>query len=328
MTLRRARALTAVLLLTGCVLTVGPTAASAAEPTPPPATGRTVLAEGHLDLGPRLDHGHWTIGIRDDSGAAPVWRDPADVVLQAVQAAAVTVPADQRFSFLGRPGARVWLLPQVQQDGVLWPGWNSQDPSILHLVDREVTWQLESVRGPGRFVLFLNGSFGTPQILFDSAEPLPQETGIEVDSHVHGNWAFTRPGSYQLGIRMTARSTAGAHYDGRAVLRLSVGSQDPQRAFAPAATPAAQAPPAPAAPESQAAGSQAPESQAAGSQAPESQAPESQAAGSHTAGGHGGPGPVLVAGAAAAAAALAAAAWTILARTRRTTPEAAEQHSE
>ncbi|WP_030461242.1 TIGR03773 family transporter-associated surface protein, partial [Kitasatospora sp. NRRL B-11411] len=245
---RAVRALTAA--LTALLLTAGPSApfAAAAGSDAPTVIADgdapTVIADGHVDLGPRFDQGRWTIGIRDDSGTAPggtapVWRDPDHVVLQAVDAAAVTVPPDPAFAFLGSPGAKVWLLPQVQQRGVLWPGWNSQDPSVVHTLDREVTWQLESVRGPGRFTLFLNGSFGTPEPVFDSTRPLPQETGIETNSHVHGNWAFTAPGSYRLGIRMTARTLDGQSHDARTTLHFSVGAQDPLSAL-----PAAQDTPA------------------------------------------------------------------------------------
>ncbi|WP_282203020.1 TIGR03773 family transporter-associated surface protein [Kitasatospora fiedleri] len=243
-----AAALAAVLLAAGPSV---PLAAAADGPDGTDGTGGTagtdaptVIADGHVDLGPRFEQGRWTIGIRDDSGPAPVWRDPDRVVLQAVDAAAVTVPADPAFAFLGTSGTQVWLLPQVQQHGVLWPGWNSQDPSVIHTVDREVTWQLESVRGPGRFTLFLNGSFGTPEQVFDSARPLPQETGIETNSHVHGNWAFTAPGSYLLGIRMTARTLDGQTHDARTVLHFSVGPQDPRSAL-PAAPDTPAAPTAP-----------------------------------------------------------------------------------
>ena len=235
-------ALAAVALAASSVLVpttvLVPATSAAADAPPPAAAGRKVIADGHIDMGPRLDHGRWTIGIRDDSGPSPVWRDPAQTVLQAVDAAAVTVPSDPAFSFLGQAGARVWLLPQVQQQGVLWPGWNSQDPSVVHTVDREVTWKLETVRGPGRFLLFVNESFGTPSILFDSARRLPQETGIETNSHVHGNWAFTKPGTYLLGIRMTARSLTGTPYDTAATLRVSVGPQDPRQAFTAGQRPA------------------------------------------------------------------------------------------
>jgi putative ABC transporter-associated repeat protein len=192
-------------------------------------TGQKVIADGHLDLGPRFVDGRWTIQVRDDATTPPVWRNLPDLVMHAVDAARVRVPAG--FGFLGRPGARVWLLPQVQERGILWPGWNTQDPTVADRVVREVTWRLHGVRGPGRFVLFLTDAFGEPRILFDSARPYPQETGIEVDTHVHGNWAFTAPGVHALDIEMRARLKDGATVSDRAALRLAVGSGDPAAAF-------------------------------------------------------------------------------------------------
>ncbi|MFF7143137.1 TIGR03773 family transporter-associated surface protein [Streptomyces nodosus] len=227
----------AALLL--ALATVLPAAAATSPPpgaesdaAPGTGKGRTVIGTGHIDLGPRFDHGRWTVQIRDDTVSPAVWRDTADVVLQVNGAARTEVPEDKQFGFLGDPGDPVWLLPQAQRDGVLWPGWNSQDPEVAGTVDREVTWQLTGVEGPGDFVLFLNGSFGTPRIVFDARRKLPQETGIEVNSHVHGNWAFTAPGTYLLDVRMSARTKDGRSHHSERTLRFSVGPQDPRRAFA------------------------------------------------------------------------------------------------
>ncbi|MFJ4873180.1 TIGR03773 family transporter-associated surface protein [Streptomyces sp. NPDC088757] len=238
----RRRAATAALLLAlspalPAVAVESPSPGAESDAAPETGTGRTVIADGHIDMGPRFDHGTWTVQIRDDTTRPATWRDTDDVVLRVADAAKVRVPDGAEFSFLGKPGEQVWLLPQVQSAGVLWPGWNSQEPQVAARVAREVTWQLTSVRGPGDFVLFLNGSFGTPKILFDGRKKLPQETGIELNSHVHGNWAFTEPGTYLLGVRMSATTKDGEHHDDQRTLRFSVGSQDPQRAFA-AAPPA------------------------------------------------------------------------------------------
>nr|WP_202490005.1 TIGR03773 family transporter-associated surface protein [Streptomyces sp. SID8381] len=195
------------------------------------ATGRTVIADGHVDIGPRFAEDDWAVQLRDDTVDPAVWRDTDDVVLQVKDTARIKVPKAEEFSFLGKPGDDVWVLPQAQQQGVVWPGWNSQDPQVAATVEREVTWELTGVTGPGDFVLFLNGAFGTPQVVFDTGERLPQETGIEVNSHVHGNWAFTEPGTYQLDVRMTATTKDGKTHDSRGTLRFSVGPQNPDSAF-------------------------------------------------------------------------------------------------
>ncbi|MEU4768067.1 choice-of-anchor M domain-containing protein [Actinosynnema sp. NPDC023794] len=192
------------------------------------AEAPVVIADGHVDLGPRVVDDQWTLQIRDDTGDGPVWREPADVVLQVADAAKTTVPDDPAYAFLGTPGSDIWVLPQVQDRKVVWPGWNTQDPSITEVSGREVDWRLHGVEGPGRFELFLTGNFGTPETIFSSDRPYPQETGVEAGTHVHGNWVFTAPGGYSLDVEM---ATADGRAD-RATLKVHVGPGDPATAFA------------------------------------------------------------------------------------------------
>ncbi len=213
------RLIQALLAATAALLLVQPAARAEAP---------VVIADGHVDLGPRLVDGAWTLQIRDDTGDGPVWREPADVVLQVADAARTTVPDDAAYAFLGTPGADVWVLPQVQDREVVWPGWNTQDPSIADVVGREVYWRLHGVEGPGRFELFLTGNFGAPEAIFSSDRPYPQETGVEAGTHVHGNWVFTAPGAYLLDVEM---ATDDDRAD-RATLKVHVGPGDPAEAFA------------------------------------------------------------------------------------------------
>uniref|UniRef100_A0AAU3GMD5 TIGR03773 family transporter-associated surface protein n=1 Tax=Streptomyces sp. NBC_01401 TaxID=2903854 RepID=A0AAU3GMD5_9ACTN len=195
------------------------------------ATGRTVISTGHVDIGPRFAEDGWTVQIHDGTADPAVWRDTDDVVLQVGDPAKIEAPGGEEFGFLGDSGDDVWVLPQAQQEGVVWPGWNSQDAEVTASVVREVTWELTDVTGPGDFVLFLNGTFGAPETVFDSTERLPQETGIDINTHVHGNWAFTEPGTYLLDMRMKATTKEGKTYDSRRTLHFSVGPQDPEKAF-------------------------------------------------------------------------------------------------
>jgi putative ABC transporter-associated repeat protein len=206
---------------------------------PAPVTEQVVIADGHVDLGPRFVDGKWTIQLRDDTGDPVVWRPLENVVVQATAAAEVSVPADPSYEFLGKPGAKVWVIPQVQQAGVVWPGWNTQDTEVATRVDREMTWKLNGVEGPGAFTLFLNSDFGKPAPVFDSRKPFPQETGVDVNTHVHGNWTFSTPGSYLLDISMTAKLTDGSTVTDRRPLRLYAGPGNPRDAFKTTALDAA-----------------------------------------------------------------------------------------
>lgn len=198
-------------------------------------TGQVVIADGHVDIGPRYVDGEWTFQVRDDTVRPAVWREPSDVVLAAVDAAQVELPDDPAFAFLGEPGSQVWLLPQVQQQGVVWPGWNTEHPDVATTVAREMTWRLHGVEGPGTFVLFLNGEFGAPETIFDGAQPLPQEAGVDANTHVHGNWVFSEPGVYRLDMEMAATNLDGTEVTDRATLQVAVGDgTDPATAFAAA----------------------------------------------------------------------------------------------
>ena len=199
---------------------------------PAPPTEQVVIADGHVDLGPRFVDGKWTIQLRDDTGDPVVWRPLENVVVQATGQAQVAVPADPAYAFLGKAGSKVWVIPQVQRAGVVWPGWNTQDTEVATKVDREVTWSLNGVEGPGAFTLFLNSDFGKPAPVFDSRKPFPQETGIDVNTHVHGNWTFDAEGTYLLDITMTAKLTDGTTVTDRRPLRLYAGQEDPRAAFA------------------------------------------------------------------------------------------------
>ncbi|UGQ11045.1 TIGR03773 family transporter-associated surface protein [Yinghuangia sp. ASG 101] len=243
MTARRRRGGTLATAVLACLATA--LAPAAAVPQPPPPTGNgTVIADGHLDLGPRVVDGRWTVQIRDDTTRPPTWRYPEDVVVHVTDTARQELPDDPAYTFLGAPGEPVWLLPQVQQAGVPWPGWNTQDPSVLDPPVRDVAWSIERVQGPGTFVLFLNEDFGAPHTVFNSTRPFPQQLAVEPNTHAHGNWAFTRPGVYLLDVRMTARASDGRALDDRRTLRLAVGTPQPRDAFAVAwAVPAPADPP-------------------------------------------------------------------------------------
>lgn len=221
---------------------------SGIDPDAPTATDQVVIADGHVDLSPRFLEDGWTIQLRDDRADPEVWRNLPDVVLHAVDAAQVQIPDQPDFAFLGSVGDSVWILPQVQQPGILWPGWNTQHPDVVATVLREVTWTLHAVEGPGAFTLFLNEGFGTPRMLFDGTAPLPQETGIEIGTHVHGNWTFAAPGIYLLDIEMTAQTSDGQTVSDRDTLRLAIGdATDPTQGFTAASlSPQATQPATPA----------------------------------------------------------------------------------
>lgn len=179
-----------------------------------------------MDVGPRVVGGQWQVMARDDSGPAPVWRDPARTVLHVTDAALMDAPTDPAYDFMGgRAGERWYVVPQTQNPDVVWLGWNTQDPGVTRTVQRGATMSIGPVSGPGRAWMFLqNGTFGKPLPLMDSQTGAPQDVWVDVNTHVHANWVFSAPGTYLARLTFSADTLDGRHVSATTVLRFAVGS--------------------------------------------------------------------------------------------------------
>ncbi|MGL5857889.1 MAG: TIGR03773 family transporter-associated surface protein [Angustibacter sp.] len=173
------------------------------------AADRTVIADGHVDIGPRMVDDRWVFQARDDNASPPRWRDIGSIVLHVQESSRITVPDGDGYAFLGEAGSPVYVLPQVQRAGLVWPGWNTQDPSVVDGVRGDVTWTLRGVDGPGEFNLFVTDSFGQASAVFDGAKAFPQATRVRPNTHAHGNWSFSEPGIYQLEMSMSGTTQDG-----------------------------------------------------------------------------------------------------------------------
>lgn len=207
-------------------------AEAVAATTAPETDAAHVVVSGHVDVGPRIMDGRWTVQIRDDSAGDEVWRSPSLTVLQVRDDTREQIPDAPEYAFLGAAGGDVWLLPQVEEPGAVWPGWNTQDPSVASTLDGAVSWALHGVDGPGSFALFVTGEFGEPQVLFDGDAPYPQRIEVAPDTHAHGNWAFSSPGTYLIDTDMSA-TVDGAEVTDRVTLRVHVGDPVPAQVRAP-----------------------------------------------------------------------------------------------
>jgi len=204
-------------------------AALAVSTAAPAAAGAAVvLQDGHVDVAARMVGGALRMQVKDGTAGAGavVWREPADTVLHARPASATTVPAGGAMSFLGAPGAPLWLLPQVQRAGLLWPGWNTEQLTPAEVAG-PVRWTLTGVEGPGSFALFTTGAFGAVDTLFDSGDGLPDAREIPLGTHAHGNWAFGAEGRYLLSFELRARTPSGATLVDARTVTVTVGAVDP-----------------------------------------------------------------------------------------------------
>ncbi len=211
--------------------------AQSLDPDQAVATGPAVLETGHADIGPRYRDGTWSVEIHDDAASPPVWRTPEEAVFRVRDGALQQVPDDPAYGFLGAaPGSEVHVVPQTQQDGVVWIGWNTQDPAVMAAVDRGVTMTLRGVQGPGDLTVYLqSGNLGAPQVLWSSTRPEPQDVWAEKNTHTHANWVFGKPGVYLVAVDVSADLTDGTSVTANTVLRFAVGDgTDPAAARAAA----------------------------------------------------------------------------------------------
>ena len=242
------------LLVSAFLIVVG-APSSFADPSPDPDLAQSVAAHeewsneaseisvGHVDLGPRLIDGQWRAGLRHDAETGAVWRDPNQTVLRVGDAAIMTAPDSADYPFLADvAGKPVYVVPQTQNPGVVWLGWNTQDPAVTATIDRGLTMRVGPVSGPGRAWLFLqSGTFGKPLLLADSGAA-PGDVWIDSGTHVHANWAFSAPGTYTATVTFLGTTTAGEAVSASTTLRFAVGdAASASEALAMAAPAAADA---------------------------------------------------------------------------------------
>jgi surface-anchored protein len=207
-----------------------------------------VLARGHVDLvevtreGSRL-----VVSVKDDTaGGAPVYRSPAEVQLRVPDGSRTEVPSGP-FSFLGAAGSQVFLLPQVQDPDLVWPGWSTERLGAGELVGDAVRLRLVGVEGPGSLAVFTTDQFGSPRVLFDSDDGAPDEVSVPIRTHAHANWAFSAAGVHRVtvdvlgdldGAGPTATRVTYVFLVGDAAAPVPVDQVPPPVAVAPDGTPA------------------------------------------------------------------------------------------
>ncbi|MFE7766483.1 TIGR03773 family transporter-associated surface protein [Streptomyces sp. NPDC057438] len=188
---------------------------------------KKVLDEGHVDFAARVVDGKLQIHIKDGTvSGKTTWREPSSVVLHIKPAAKNTLPDNDEFSFLGKGGDPVWLLDQVQQEGLLWPGW-STDNMAVGATKGGVKFSLTKVEGPGAYALYTYDAMSGANVLFNSKDGVPDSFDVPQNTHAHGGWAFTKDGTYRLTFAMSGTLGNGTKVSDTETVTLVVGDTDP-----------------------------------------------------------------------------------------------------
>ncbi len=191
------RALTRGAAAAVCGVLIALTAGSA---VPALAEDPLVYEAGHLDiLDAGLEDGALDLLVHDEDIDEEF--EPADVLLVVKGAAKTTVPAGGAYSFLGASGSPVWILPQVQDPAILWPGIATEEVPEGAVDGDAVTFRLISMAGPGRLAIYSSDPFGNPTVLLNTGDAAPDTMTFPVGTHAHANWAFTAAGAYTFTFR-------------------------------------------------------------------------------------------------------------------------------
>jgi surface-anchored protein len=194
------------LLIGGGVLVTALIATTA----PAQAAAPVVLSTGHVDIvDVAYEDGALEIGVHDETVEPGVEREVDDVVFLVRNGARTAVPADPSFAFLGAAGQPTWILPEIQNEDLLWPGIATEEIESGVFAGDTVTLKVEKVTGAGRVAVFTENAVGTPNVLVNSADGLPDAVSLEAGSHLHASWAFSKAGIYLIKVRATGTLVDG-----------------------------------------------------------------------------------------------------------------------
>ncbi|MGB0579579.1 MAG: choice-of-anchor M domain-containing protein [Limisphaerales bacterium] len=187
-----------VLVLIAILLTLGGTRGRAAD----------LITNGHYDL---------NVAFSNNVGWAFNWYNFADgsrvslnqIDMGMTEAARTVVPASG-FSDLGAaPGNPVWILPQTQNPDITFLGYRTDDIDPTEITalfgTAFIGLKVTEVRGSGPdrggFFSAYQTGLGSPVFQYTSANGLDNGdvvAPIPLGAHAHFNWAFTKPGEYQV----------------------------------------------------------------------------------------------------------------------------------
>lgn len=189
------------------------------QPEPGDNTGvcadKAVLDHGHVDIAVARDGDKFLTRLKDETAIVDkktVERPLDDVVLAVHDNALRSRPAalnGKEFDYLGKE--KFFLLPQTQEQSIIWPGYNTQALNYKDYKDGKVMLNIKPVEKPegAEIGLFTTEGLGkgfTP-LINSAAGDLSIETTFA--SHTHSNWVFTKPGIYKLEVSYTATTTDG-----------------------------------------------------------------------------------------------------------------------
>lgn len=183
-----------------------------------PASAAT-LSSGHVDIFDVDRSGSaLTLNIKTTSDDNV---SPGSTTFVVPPAVLTTVPSGSSYSCLGTAGSPVYVLPQSETAaaslGVLWAGWNTQDVPVAgpSSVKLELDVAGSTIPAGGRFAVYTT-SLSTASFKLNT-NPTASCTktlfSVNRNTHAHGAWAFTAPGTYVLKVRATGTGVTASPWE-------------------------------------------------------------------------------------------------------------------
>ncbi|WP_406413671.1 choice-of-anchor M domain-containing protein [Streptomyces halstedii] len=194
----------------------------------PVADEKTVIDDGHVDaVAAKMVDGELRALFKDSRDPSDiVWREPSSVVLHVNPQAKEKVPAGDTYAFLGTAGSDFWLIPQVQKQGVVWAGWNTEALGGSDLKG-PIDMKLTKVDGPGTLAIWETAGLGGAQVLYNSADGLPDTQKVSLGVHAHANWGFSEEGTYEVTFQLSGTLANGKPSTDTRTYTFAVGDVDP-----------------------------------------------------------------------------------------------------
>ena len=205
------------------------------------------IARGHLDVRLTQATGEngttYGLAVKDDSLTAArtsVLRTLGSTTLAVAPNARFVRPAslsDASYDVLGPVGAATYVLPETQNSDIVWPGLSTEGIDYAALPEgADLTLHLAQAPAGARVAFFQGGTFGAgAKVHFDSTKGDGVVHTTE-DTHMHGNWVFSAPGTYR--IEVGARSGQRVLAEPQSITVIVRGGHHEQPAPAPGDTPA------------------------------------------------------------------------------------------
>ena len=188
------------------------------------------INNGHVDLRAMEVDGKFSVALGDDSrqhAKESVLRTINSTTLEVTKLAKVkregNVLADESYDVLGPKGSELYVLPQGQQPGRVWPGFSSESLDRVKYPEG-ATMTLTPVSAPegGKWFAYTEnlGAINRMYASSDKASDVPLPPG----THMHTAWAFTKPGTYTIDV--TARAKQAGDGEQRARARSAAANND------------------------------------------------------------------------------------------------------